>query len=136
MAVPNGHANGEDHPAAATDSIFAERTRDLGTMPGLGHVILHEAPLFEVWPYLGKDDNMTFGLRVLAASVEIEGRRFTFEELSKVGMRHMTALQKLLPEVRAINGIIVADEEDDAQKKDAAAAEGDTQAASQSETAS
>jgi hypothetical protein len=41
-----------------------------------------------------------------------------------------------LPEVRAINGIIVADEEDDAQKKDAAAAEGDTQAASQSETAS
>ena len=105
MAAENG--NGVDHGATVIDTIFQRESKDMGVVAGLGHVILREAPLSDIWPYLGGDaENVqSFGLRMLAASIEINGHRISFEQLQGVGMRKLRILQSLLPEVQRINGM-------------------------------
>jgi hypothetical protein len=127
----NGHGAAE--PAPKPDTIFAEQTVDAGDIPGLGHVIIHEAALKDIWPYMTSGEGPAmFGIRVLAASIEIDGRRYTFDEIMNIGMKHMAQLQTLLPAVRKINGLdfdVDAGDDDDEQKKGEAAGTGDTPAA-------
>lgn len=99
-------------------TIFQPATRDMGHVKGLGQVTLREATVGDLWPHMG--DGMSSGqfpLRVLAASLLINGQQVTFEQLTKLGMRHFAKLQKMLPAVMEINGMNDAggdaDEEDE-----------------------
>lgn len=103
-AKPAG--NGTTHPDPL-GTLFADKQIDKGVIEGFGHVVLREAQLAEVWPYMTDDSGQAaeFGMRVLAASLLINGHPVTFDELGKVGMSHMKVLQQLLPEVQELNGL-------------------------------
>lgn len=103
-----------------TDTLFKPATKNMGRMKGLGAVVLREAIIGDLWPYMGEMTGAEFPLRVLAASMSINGQPVTFEQLNTLGMRHLKQLQKLLPEVMAINGFDAAggeaDEDDEEEE--------------------
>lgn len=105
MAAGNGK---DPHPV---DTLFGEETFDAGVIKGLGRVVVREARLADVWPYMSGADAPEFGMRMLAASIEINGRRFTFEEFGKISVKHLRALQGLFPVVQRINGLGPDDDE-------------------------
>jgi hypothetical protein len=107
--------NGLDHQPV--DTLFGEERFDAGIIRGLGHVFVCEARLADIWPYMGEASTASeFGMRMLAASVEINGKRFTYEDFGKISVRHLNALQKLFPHVQRINNIGGSDEPEEAPK--------------------
>ncbi|RPI41343.1 MAG: hypothetical protein EHM67_08410 [Hyphomicrobiaceae bacterium] len=110
--------NGLDHQPI--DTLFGEDSFDAGVIKGLGHVIVREARLADIWPYMGGGDGANaseFGLRLLAASIEINGRRFTFEEFGRISVKHSRKLQDLFAKVSEINGMTLdTDDEGDREK--------------------
>jgi hypothetical protein len=116
------------------DTLFGEDSFDAGVLKGLGHVIVREARLEDVWPYMGATGASEFGLRMLAASIEINGKRFTFEQFGKISVKHMRVLQNLLPQVQKINGLL--DQEEDQEPKNGEGAVVPAPAVSAAETGS
>lgn len=99
-------AAGNGHDPKPVDTLFGAESFDAGIINGLGHVIVREARLVDVWPYMGTATGASeFGMRLLAAAIEINGRRFSFEEFGRISVRHLRQLQALFPEVRRINGM-------------------------------
>ena len=110
------NGNGVDHdPIAVKGTLFERESKDMGEIKGLGHVVIREAQLAEIWPYLGADGEgpNSFSMRMLAASLEIDGSPISFEQLQTVGMRKLRKLQELMPEVQRVNGMGLIDERDD-----------------------
>jgi hypothetical protein len=106
--------NGKDH--APVDTLFGEDSFDAGIVKGVGHVIVREARLADIWPYMGADSNASeFGLRLIAASVEINGKRFTFEQFGQISIKHMAELQKLFRDVQRVNGMLLLEQEEPAR---------------------
>lgn len=131
MAVGNGK---DHHPV---DTLFVEDSHDAGVIDGIGHVIIREVRLADIWPYMGTGSSATeFGMRMLAASIEINGRRFTFEEFGRFSMKNVRKLQALFPEVNRINGIGEADDEEEPAKNAEGAVTEPAPVASASETVS
>lgn len=98
----------------APETLFKPATKDLGAIEGLGKVTLREATIGDLWPYMGGDmQGSEFPLRVLAASLLINEQPVSYEQLLGMGMRHLTKLQVLLPEVMEINGLNTAGGEPD-----------------------
>lgn len=107
--------NGKDHNPV--DTLFGVASHDAGLIDGLGHVIIREARLADVWPYMGGTASASeFGMRLLAASIEINGKRYSFEEFGQIGVKHMNKLQRLFGEVQRINGIGTEAEEEEPPK--------------------
>lgn len=95
------------HKPAPPASLFATRTIDLGEVPGVGHVIVHEAVAGNVWDVLDKarTDPQAFARKMLAASLEVDGYRFTATDLDRLPFSKFRALQDLLPKVLEVNAI-------------------------------
>jgi len=112
--------NGRDHKPQ--DTLFGEETFDAGIVKGVGHVIVREARLVDIWPYMGATgvSASEFGMRLLAASVEINGKRFSFEEFGQISVKHLSQLQTLFPHVQRINGIGGEPEEEPAKNVEGA----------------
>lgn len=108
--------NGKDH--SPKDTLFGEETFDAGVVKGIGHVIVREARLADIWPYMGANgvSASEFGMRLLAASIQINGKRFTFEEFGQISVRHLSQLQSMFPHVQRINGIGVDEAEEEPPK--------------------
>jgi hypothetical protein len=112
--------NGLDHQPV--DTLFGEESFDAGVIKGLGHVFVREARLADIWPYMGGGEGASqFGMRLLAASVEINGKRFTFEEFGKISVKHLLAIQSLFPHVQRINGIGMDEPEEEPKNVEGAA---------------
>lgn len=103
----HAHANGVDTPPDPHGTLFAVATIDKGMVEGFGRVVLREAQLSEIWPYMSDEANAAseFGLRVLAASLLINGKPMSFADIGRMGMRHLAVLQGFLPEVQELNGL-------------------------------
>lgn len=104
MAAGNGK---DPNPV---DTLFGSESFDAGVIKGLGHVIVREAKLADVWSYMGAATAPEFGMRMLAASIEINGRRFSFEDFGNISVKHLRSLQALFPVVQKINGLGEDDE--------------------------
>lgn len=107
----------------STDTLFQPATKDMGFIKGLGKVTIREATVGDLWPHMGGGlSTGEFPLRVLAASLLINGKQVTFEQLTQLGMRHFAKLQKMLPEVMIINGMNEgggeADEDDEEEDEE------------------
>lgn len=91
--------------AAGSGTVFNPATQEVGEIKGLGRITVREARLGDIWPYMNDARNPTFSLRVLAASLLIDGEPMTFERMGNLGVRHLKALRGLLPDVMKINGL-------------------------------
>lgn len=127
--------NGKDH--RPVDTLFIENSHDAGIIEGIGHVIVREARLADIWPYMGAGSSPTeFGMRMLAASLEVNGRRFSFEEFGQISFRHVKKLQTLFPEVNRVNGVGQDEDADEEPAKNVEGAATSAPDASVSETGS
>lgn len=94
-------------------TLFSNDVRDLGEVKGLGHVVVREARIGELWQFIGGTGKVTdtreFPIRVLAASLVIDDKPVTFEQIMGMGVSRFRALQELLPVVMEINGLGGAD---------------------------
>lgn len=100
-----GKSNGHKPPPA---ELFAVDEIDKGHIPGLGHVVLRSAVLGEMWGHTNTEtdaERQEFGLRLLAASITINGEQISYQDLRRVSFSKINLLLALLPEIQRINGM-------------------------------
>lgn len=118
--------NGKARPEPAADeapppaALFARETIEKGEIEGLGRVTIREAQLADVWAFLDlagqEEGRREFGLRLAAASVLIDGKPLTFDDILRLPFRRMKALQGLLPDIMKVNAVIAEGAEEGAPK--------------------
>lgn len=116
IARANGHEKSPPPPA----ELFEAEEIDKGHIPGVGHVVLHAAVLGDMWAHMGKTgeaDRQEFGLRLLAASIRINGQAIAYDDLKRIPFSKVQLLMALLPEVQRLNGVAAVVEATEAPGK-------------------